>query len=236
MIETSPTATIHASESVSPVIHLVGGRRLLRDSLILLLRRDGLEVAATYDDEQALAQDLQDSEPRAEPEVVLLVLSGVGPFGAFRRLRDTLDSLHRDMPLVVLSDRVTRGQVYAAIRIGAKGYVGLDAAPHELVEAIVEAARGKAYLVPDAAQLLVSDISATAEPNASRLPTIDLSKREVEVVQLLCEGLTSKEIGRHLHISPKTVENHRYNIYRKCEVDGIASLMRHAIHQGLVTI
>jgi DNA-binding NarL/FixJ family response regulator len=58
----------------------------------------------------------------------------------------------------------------------------------------------------------------------------------VEVVQLLCEGLSSKQIAGHLHISAKTVENHRYNIYRKCEVESIAGLMRHAIQQGLVSL
>ena len=65
---------------------------------------------------------------------------------------------------------------------------------------------------------------------------MDLSRREVEIVQLLCEGLSSREIARHLHIAAKTVENHRYNIYRKCEVDSIAGLMRHAIQDGLISI
>ena len=96
----------------------------------------------------------------------------------------------------------------------------------------------KVYLASDAAELLVSDISSSGPEQASntRLPSVELSGREVEIVQLLCEGLSSKEIGRRLHISAKTVENHRYNIYRKCEVDSIAGFMRHAIHNGLVTI
>lgn len=95
----------------------------------------------------------------------------------------------------------------------------------------------KVYLSPDVAELVVNDISAmTAQDGAAKAPKIDPSRREVEVIELLCEGLSSKQIARHLHISAKTVENHRYNIYRKFNVDCLAGLMRHAIQQGLVTI
>ena len=84
----------------------------------------------------------------------------------------------------------------------------------------------------------MNDLSVAVGPARSRsqLPPSELTPREIEIVQLLCEGLSSKEIARHLHISAKTVENHRYNIYRKCEVDSIAALMRHAIQQGFVSI
>lgn len=140
------------------------------------------------------------------------------------------------MPLVVLSERTSRGQV-TALR-GAKAYVNLDADPKELIKAIEMAAQQKVSLSPDAAELLVNDVSAAITPSRrSRLPATDLSRREVEIVQLLCEGLSSKEMARCLHISAKTVENHRYyNIYRKCEVDSIAGLMRYAIRHGMIAI
>ena len=82
------------------------------------------------------------------------------------------------------------------------------------------------------------DMSAAYEPTGGtkRLPSVELSRREVEIVQLLCEGLSSKEIARRLHLSAKTVENHRYNIYRKCQVDSVATLMRYAIKHGLISI
>ncbi len=90
---------------------------------------------------------------------------------------------------------------------------------------------------PEAAELLVSDIGgAVSAPYAGTLPSTSLSRREAEIVQLLYEGLSSKEIARQLHLSTKTVENHRYNIYRKCDVESIAGLIRHAIHHGLIAI
>ena len=57
----------------------------------------------------------------------------------------------------------------------------------------------------------------------------------MEIVQFLCNGLSSKEIAKSLHLSTKTIENHRYNIYRKCEVESIAGLIRHAVQHGLVS-
>ncbi len=223
-----------SAEKVS--VALVGGKRILRSAIRELLNSSNIAVSGMHDSEESLAKSL-DAGAQAPCNVVLLILSGVGPFGAFRRINETLGKTRHAVPLVVLSERASRGQVYAALRIGARGYVNLDADPRELTKAINLAARNKVYLAPDAAELLVNDLSSRIEPaNPPRLPNIDLSKREVEIVQLLCEGLSSKQIAGHLHISAKTVENHRYNIYRKCEVDSIAALMRHAIQHGLVSI
>ncbi len=213
---------------------LVGGTRILRRALLQMLRNEGLKVSKQFVSEKELAEAL--AEDGLGCDVLLLLISG-GPFTTYHRIHDALTKTGHTVPLVILSEQASRGQVYAALRIGAKAYVNLDAEPEELVKAIAMAAQNKVYLAPDAAELLVNDISVAIEPSSSpRLPSIELSRREIEVVQLLCEGLSSKEIARRLHISAKTVENHRYNIYRKCEVDSIAGLMRHAIQHGLVTI
>ena len=238
------THDVYKSDVASPAdakktnIAIVGGASIIRSAIGQLLAKNGILVGALCDSEQSLAETLKKCEPQERCfGAILFVLSGTGPFGAFRRIHNTLSKVGNSSPLVVLSEHASRGQVYAALRMGAKGYVNMDAEPEELVKAIKMACRNKVYLAPDAAELLVKDISSTADINRStRLPSVELSKREVEIVQLLCEGLSSKEIGRHLHISAKTVENHRYNIYRKSEVDSIAALMRHAIQHGLITL
>lgn len=235
---TSPSQAAASPKAESRIasVCLVGGQRILRSAISRLLQSRDLRVVQSYPDETALAEALE-ADPEAPFNVLVLILSGSGPFGTFRRIHDTLGKTANAVPLVVLSEQASRGQIYAALRIGAKAYVNLDAEPAELVKAIEMAARDRVYLAPDAAELLVHDVSTAIEPARSpRLPSMDLSRREVEVVQLLCEGLSSKQIARHLHISAKTVENHRYKIYRKCEVDSIAGLMRHAIQQGLVSI
>jgi len=233
---TSPSSSSLDADVGTIRVCLVGGKRILRSAVALLLQGQHVDVRQCYADEVALADGLR-AEAGSRFDVLVLILAGVGPFGTFRRVHDALKGTGHHAPLVVLSEQASRGQIYAALRIGAKAYVNLDADPSELLKAVQMASNDRVYLAPDAAELLVNDVSTAIEPTGStRLPRMDLSRREIEVVQLLCEGLSSKEIARHLHISAKTVENHRYNIYRKCEVDSIAALMRHAIQQGLVSI
>ena len=236
-----PTASPDAVGAAQPSVGvtrtcLVGGRRIVRMAVGQLLRSFDVLVSGMFAGEEELVRGVQANEGDGF-DVVVLILCGVAPFATFRRIEEALTEASQPCRLVVLSEEASRGQVYAALRIGAKAYVNLDAEPQELVKAIELAACGRVYLAPDAAELLGNDVSTAIEPTRkARLPRVDLSRRETEIVQLMCEGLSSKEIGRHLHISSKTVENHRYNIYRKCEVDSIAALMRHAIQRGLVSI
>ncbi len=215
---------------------IVGGSKLFRLLLQEWLANNNIAVTAAFDNEHSLTDWLTADGP-SDCDVVIQMLSGVGPFAAFRRIHDALAGADRPIPLAILADQATRGQVYAALRVGAKAFVNLDAEPDELLKAITMAASNKVYLSPDAAEVLINDVSGAIEPSSSaKLPQVALSRREVEIVQLLCEGMSSKEIARHLHISAKTVENHRYNIYRKCEAESVAGLMRYAIHHGLISI
>ncbi len=218
-------------------ICLIGGKRILRLGIGALLKERGLAVREEniYDCEEHFAQSVEDNSDLPY-DIIVLILSG-GPFATIHRIREILGKTHNNVPMVVLSDQSARGQVYAALRIGAKAFLDMDSDPNELAKAVRMASQNKVYLSSDVAELLVNDVSAAVEPaRPKRLPNVDLSRREVEIVQLLCEGLSSKEIARHLHLSAKTVENHRYNIYRKCEVESIASLMRYAIQLGLINI
>ena len=214
---------------------VVGGQRIIRHVIDAFLAGRGVDVGRPLATEEELAQLLQNDFDSCD--VIVLILSGAAPFGMFGRIHNILARTGRVLPLVVLSEQANRGQVHTALRMGAKAFVNLDADPDELIRAIKMASINRAYLAPDAAELLVNDVSTAIDGgHGSHLPKSELSRREIEVVQLLCEGLSSKQIARQLHISPKTVENHRYNTYRKCEVDSIAALMRYAIQHGLISI
>ena len=200
-------------------ICLVGGSRILRMGVAELLREQGLTIGECYRSEEDLGNYIAENS-RFQFDLIVLILTNA-PFAAIQRIREVLDEAPDSVPLLVLSEHIGRGEVYAALRAGAKAYLDLDCNPEELGKAINLAASNKTYLSPEVAELLVNDVSAVSEPinKSRRLPSLDLSSREVEIVQLLCEGLSSKEIARQLHLSTKTIENHRYNIYRKCEVD-----------------
>ena len=101
---------------------LVGGKHIVQKAMAMLLKSLGFGIGQAYAGEDAMAEAfLASSRPPAD--VIVLILSGVGPFGSFRRIHETLARIGRSVPLVVLSEQASRGQVYAAIRIGARAYV-----------------------------------------------------------------------------------------------------------------
>ena len=211
---------------------VIGGQQITRMAIQQFLQSKGFDVPRLFQDENAM--DFIATGQSLPVNVAVLILSGT-----CRETPEIRKAIERpgSPPLVILSDQVSRSQVYASLRLGAKAFVNLNADPGELVNGITMALQGKVYLSPEAAELLVSDVSGAIKPSQStRLPNMNLSKREIEIVQLLWEGLSSKEIASNLHLSSKTVENHRYNIYRKCEVDSIACLIRHAIQNGMIAI
>jgi len=218
-----------------PTVGLLGGPGLVHEGLRLLLREHGIKVVGSYRSEQEMLQSMQGAGGNGW-DAALIILGNSGPFSLFRSIRQLLGPEPKT-PLIVLSEKTSRALVQNALRSGARGYVDLDVSPEELVDAISTVAGGKVYLSSAAAGLIASDIYSGSNVSGNgRRTKLQLSPREVEIVQLLCEGRISREIASQLHISAKTVENHRYNIYRKCDVDNIAGLVRHAIQNGMVTV
>lgn len=225
-----------ATSRTAVSICLVGGRTIFRSAIQKLLESPEISVAGAFDDEEAFAKAASAGQTDSL-DLIVLIPGGAG-FTNFNRLRELLATDQARPPVVVLGEQLSREQVYGAFRMGAKAYVSLDSQPEELRQAIHLAAEGKMHLSRDAAEMMMTDISGAAQP--SRAPggmgDAGLSAREIEVVQLLCEGLSSKKIAARLHLAPKTVENHRYNIYRKCNVASIAGLIRYAVQHGIATL
>lgn len=227
------TRTTQEPPSERLSVCLIGGLRIVRLAIEEFLKNQGLQVRRLCDDEKAIADYLSGGAAKTRGLIVLLVTNGA--LSTYPLIKEMLEGPN-PVPLVVLSDQISRGQVYAALRMGAKALVNLNADPQELATAIKMASSNKVYLSPEAAELLITDISGTVEPSRnSKKPSPQLSRREMEIVHFLCNGLSSKEIAKSLHLSTKTIENHRYNIYRKCDVESIAGLIRHAVQQGLVS-
>lgn len=158
------------------------------------------------------------------PDVLVLDLSLPDMSGI-----DVIAEVTRDLPscrVVVLSMHSEASYVRPAIRAGAAGYLVKGADIGDLVEAIRCVMRGEPFLSPGLARYLVADAGA--------LQTDRLTDRETEVLRLVAQGKTSKEIATILSISPKTVENHRHNIMEKLGVHDVASLTRLALASGIV--
>ena len=136
--------------------------------------------------------------------------------------------------VLCLSMHADRGFVMAALEAGASGYVLKDAAKQELLHAICTVMKGQVYLSPGVAGMVVDAArSRDAESGASDFAL--LTEREREVLQLLAQGETSKQIACRLHLSVKTVGTHRRHIMDKLNINNIAGLTKFAIREGLAS-
>ena len=133
--------------------------------------------------------------------------------------------------VIGLSMHSSSKYVREMFRAGASGYLLKDCPFEELVEAIKIIAAGKTYVSPSIGDLVIKDY--ISKPDKEKSAFSLLSQREREVLQLLAEGKTTKQIAKRLHISPKTVDVHRLRIMDKLNIDSIATLTKYAIQEGL---
>jgi len=137
-------------------------------------------------------------------------------------------------PVLVLSADEGEKNVRAALKAGAKGFLPKNAALEELEFAISAIVEGKTYLSPSITDSLVADNGEVKNPHAD--PLAVLTKREVEIMRYLADGMPNREIGKLLHISTRTVDTHRSNILKKLNVRTNAELVKLAIQCGLISV
>ena len=142
-----------------------------------------------------------------------------------------LSTQRPDLRVLILSMHDNEQFFFEALRAGASGYVLKSAAHDDLVAACRAVLRGEPFIYPRAIAAL---IRSYLEGDPNDLPDDPLSARESEVVKLIAEGYTSKEIGDTLFISEKTVERHRSNVLDKLGLRDRVALTRYAVRRGLV--
>ena len=139
--------------------------------------------------------------------------------------------------VIVLSMHESREHVTRALQAGACGYVLKNAAVDELEKAIRAVARGQKYLTPAVSeQLMVSVTAPRSDAPGIYNPAESLTQRQREILQLIAEGRSSREIATLLTISVKTVETHRSLLMERLNLHDVAGLVRYAIRVGLVTL
>jgi DNA-binding NarL/FixJ family response regulator len=197
-----------------------GLRRILDDEVDLEV------VAEAADGAEAVAAALAIELDVALLDISMPKLTGLQ---AARRILD-----HRPhVRVLMLSMHDNEEFLFEALRAGASGYVLKSSAESDLVRACRTAIRGESFLYPDAVGALVRDYHGRVE-RGELTPTDVLSPRETEIVKLIAEGHTSREIGEILSISPHTVERHRQNVLEKLELRDRVALTLYAVRRGLV--
>lgn len=138
-------------------------------------------------------------------------------------------SLSPKTKTILLTMYTDKAYILEAMKVGVKGYVVKTEAADDLIRAIREISRGEIYLSPSIANSLVG-----AYLDDSQLPADSLTRRERQVLHLIAEGNTTKEIAHQLNISFKTAESHRSRLMRKLDLHDIAGLVRYAIQKGII--
>lgn len=216
-------------------IVLIDDHILIRSGLRKLLEsQSGLQVVGEADDGRAgveLARQLS-------PDIILIDISmpGLNGIDATRQIIAATPSVK----IIALSMHSDRQFVTEMVKAGAMGYLLKSSAQSELMMAVQAVSRGQVYLSPQAAAVIVDNYvrREDAKGIVPREPLVfaTLSTREREVLQLLAEGKTSKEIAITLSVSVKTIETHRAQIMDKVGIRTIAELTKYAVRQGLTDL
>jgi len=167
-----------------------------------------------------------------KPDVVIMDIS-MPDLNGIEATRE----IQREAPgvkVIALSMHSAKRYVTEMFRAGASGYLLKDCDFSELAEAIRTVVDGKTYVTPSIADAVGND-PAYPQERVEQTAFSQLTQREREVLQLLAEGKTTKQIALQLHISPKTVEAHRLRVMNKLQIDNVALLTKYAIQEGLTS-
>jgi DNA-binding NarL/FixJ family response regulator len=211
---------------------LADDHHLVRAGIRALLQNlPDVEIVA----EAGNGQDALAALIRSKPDIALVDISMPGLNGlelAARASRDVPDTR-----IVILSVHGDASHVAQALRAGAKGYLVKDAAADELPILIRSVMRGETYLSPSISRHVVEGFlgrSSALPPESTDAPAL-LTSRQREILQLVAEGRSTKEIAQLLELSVKTVETHRAQIMERLDIHDLAGLVRYAVRAGLVS-
>jgi DNA-binding NarL/FixJ family response regulator len=182
-------------------------------------------IAEAEDGADAVKQALAEDVHVAILDVSMPKTTGIQAAGELHKRKP-------DVKLLMLSMYDSEQFLFEALRAGASGYVLKSEADHDIVEAVRRTMRGQSFLYPSAISTLVKDFVERDRPGDTEFDV--LTPRELQVLKLIAEGYTSKEIAQELVISVKTVDRHRQNILDKLGMSDRVELTRYAIRRGLI--
>jgi DNA-binding NarL/FixJ family response regulator len=210
-------------------ILIADDHRIVREGLMSLIEKEAdLEIVGmAANGRQALKMTHQ-----LKPDVVIMDIAMPGLNGI-----DVTSQIVNEIPgvkIIALSMHSEKQLIQGMLRAGASGYLLKESAFEELIKAIRIVCTGKKYLSPDVTGIVLSDY--LNPPSESISPETGLTLREREVLQLIAEGCTTRQIASRLHVSVKTVESHRSNIMHKLNLHSVAELTKYAVRHGITWV
>jgi two-component system response regulator NreC len=196
---------------------------MVREGLKGILEREGFQVVGEASDGQEALRLIAKLKPHiAIFDLAMPLLNGI------EASREALRVSPKTKTILLTMYKEDQ-YVLTALRAGVAGYILKTKAVKDLVQAIQQVQRGATYLSPEVSQTVVEAFRAEI-----KLPSESLTSRERQVLQLVAEGKTTKEVASILGISTKTAESHRTRLMRKLNIHETAGLVRYAIRMGLI--
>lgn len=168
-----------------------------------------------------------------KPDVILMDINMPGTNGlqAIKEIKDEKLS----SKIIVLTIHEDREYLFKTLQMGAEGYVLKDAEPSVLIDAIRNVERGQSFIQPNMTRELVKEFNRVTLHEKERNDENSLTSREIEVLELIAEGMINKEIAKQLYISEKTVKNHVSNIFKKLDVSDRTQAAIYAFKHNIKT-
>jgi DNA-binding NarL/FixJ family response regulator len=207
---------------------VVDDHEVVRQGIKMVLETDPeLEVVG----EAASGEDAIDRVRELHPNVVVMDIGmpGLSGFEATRRIRQS----NPDVQVLALTVHDSEAYVFQMLQAGATGYIVKRAPAVEVIQAVKRAYRGEAVLHPSVAKLLIRDYLSRVE-KGEETSYDTLSDREREILKLIAEGKTNREMADLLYLSVKTVQAHRANLMRKLGMHDRTELVKYAIRKGII--
>jgi DNA-binding NarL/FixJ family response regulator len=201
--------------------------------------RDGLRSLIESHTDMGIVAEAENGRTAVElaqklsPDVVVMDIS-MPDLNGIEATRQII-SARPEVKVIALSMHSDKRFVVGMFQAGASGFLLKDCAFEELASAIVSVTTNQKYLSPHVAGVMIDDYLQRFPPEDDSVSSA-LTKREREVLQLLAEGWSTKQIASHLSVSVKTVETHRRQIMKKLNVHSIAELTKYAIREGLTSL
>ena len=213
---------------MSTKVLIVDDHKIMREGLRSLLeKKPDIEVVAEAENAREALKLVQEMVPNIV--IIDVVMPSLNGIEATRRILARTPNVK----IIALSMYSDKRFVMEMLRAGASGYLLKDCAFEELDEAIRTVMQERTYITPRIVDIIVKDyFSKEEKPSSSALTA--LTSRQYEVLQLLAEGKTTREIAQQMSLSVKTIESHRQQIINKLNIRSIAGLTKYAIREGLI--
>lgn len=209
---------------------LVDDHKVMREGLRALLKNESdIEVAGEAADGQSAFRLVSEIKP--DLIIMDIAMPGLNGIETTRKII----SKFSDVQVIALSAYSERRFIFRVFKAGASGYLLKDCAFTELICAIRTVSANRIYLSPGIANVVVEDYLRQSSKNNTSVFSV-LTAREREVLQLLAEGKTTKQIALLLKVSVKTIETHRPKIMDKLNIRSIAELTKYAIREGITSL